>query len=162
MAACIGRRGGAWRGDGRFRRTGVAGRHRRMRRSAGSGRMLEGVPALLGYLPGGFPGARVDMSTLSDLIRDAGLAGRGGGGFATASKIELAERNRADLIINACDGEIGAAKDGWVIAHHLLEVLDAARQLTRGRMAAISGAGAGMRDPQDLHLFAEAPGGLLR
>lgn len=74
------------------------------------------------------------MSALSELIRDAGLTGRGGAGFPTAAKVELAERNRADLIINACDGELGAAKDGWVIAHHLLEVLDAARQLTRGRI----------------------------
>lgn len=74
------------------------------------------------------------MTALTELVREAGLAGRGGGSFSTATKLELAQQHRADLIINACDGEVDARKDGWVIEHHLMDVLGAAAQLTTGRV----------------------------
>jgi NADH:ubiquinone oxidoreductase subunit F (NADH-binding) len=76
----------------------------------------------------------VVVSALPALLLSAGLTGRGGADFPTGTKLELAERHRADLIVNACDGELDASKDGWVVAHHLPEVLAAARQLTRGRV----------------------------
>ncbi|MFF3570988.1 NADH-ubiquinone oxidoreductase-F iron-sulfur binding region domain-containing protein [Nocardia jiangxiensis] len=74
------------------------------------------------------------MSALSELLLDAGLTGRGGAGFPTGVKLELAERHNAELIINACDGELDSGKDAWVVAHHLPEVLEGARYLTRRHM----------------------------
>lgn len=52
-------------------------------------------------------------------LAGAGLTGRGGAGFDTATKVRLARENRARLIVNACDGELGAAKDAWIVAHRL-------------------------------------------
>ncbi|WP_019925163.1 NADH-ubiquinone oxidoreductase-F iron-sulfur binding region domain-containing protein [Nocardia sp. BMG111209] len=74
------------------------------------------------------------MSTLSDLLLAAGLTGRGGAAFPTGAKVALAERHDADLIVNACDGELHARKDGWVVAHHLPEMLAATEHLTRRRV----------------------------
>ncbi|MGV9672610.1 NADH-ubiquinone oxidoreductase-F iron-sulfur binding region domain-containing protein [Gordonia sp. NPDC003504] len=74
------------------------------------------------------------MNAIADLLTDAGLTGRGGAGFPTGVKVDLAHRHGADLIINACDGEIDATKDGWVIAHRLDAVLTGARLLTAGRI----------------------------
>ncbi|MFV0457348.1 MAG: NADH-ubiquinone oxidoreductase-F iron-sulfur binding region domain-containing protein [Actinomycetales bacterium] len=62
---------------------------------------------------------------LVSLLHAAGLDGRGGGGFSTATKIEQARRYRARLIVNGCDGEIGADKDTAVLTHRLDEVLRA-------------------------------------
>ena len=56
---------------------------------------------------------------LVELLDAAGLTGRGGAAFSTATKIRAARKHRASLIVNACDGEIGAAKDGYVVAEHL-------------------------------------------
>lgn len=64
--------------------------------------------------------------TLVDTLADAGLTGRGGAGFATARKIEAAHRHGARLVVNACDGEIGAAKDAWVVEHHLEDLVHGA------------------------------------
>ena len=74
------------------------------------------------------------MSDLARLLRTAGLTGRGGAGFPTGAKLELAQRHNAELIVNACDGELDASKDGWVITHHLPEVLEGARLLTLRRI----------------------------
>ncbi len=60
--------------------------------------------------------------TSNDLIvalDEAGLTGRGGAGFSTATKVRAALDHGADLIVNACDGELGAAKDAYVVEHHL-------------------------------------------
>lgn len=57
-------------------------------------------------------------------LHEAGLTGRSGSAFSTAVKLGAALQNRAELIVNACDGEIGAAKDAYVIRHHLAEVRD--------------------------------------
>ncbi|WP_081484795.1 NADH-ubiquinone oxidoreductase-F iron-sulfur binding region domain-containing protein [Gordonia polyisoprenivorans] len=74
------------------------------------------------------------MNPLVRLLTEAGLTGRGGADFPTAVKVEMAQNHSADVIVNACDGELGARKDSWVIAHHLDEVLSGARLVTRGRI----------------------------
>lgn len=61
--------------------------------------------------------------SIAPLLAEAGLAGRGGAGFSTATKVEAAHAHRAALVVNACDGELGAAKDGWVVAHRLPELV---------------------------------------
>ncbi|MCW2775581.1 MAG: hypothetical protein JWN91_3907 [Nocardioides sp.] len=63
---------------------------------------------------------------LADLLESAGLTGRGGAAFSTATKLRAARKHRADLIVNACDGELGATKDAWVVAHHLDELVTGA------------------------------------
>ncbi|HET8595287.1 MAG TPA: NADH-ubiquinone oxidoreductase-F iron-sulfur binding region domain-containing protein [Intrasporangium sp.] len=77
------------------------------------------------------------MSTLVPLLRDAGLTGRGGAAFPTAIKLEAALQHHARLIVNACDGEIGAAKDGWVVEHHLDELVRGATLLSSRRPSTI-------------------------
>lgn len=62
------------------------------------------------------------MSLLTELDR-AGLTGRGGAAFSTAVKIRAAHATGADLIVNACDGEIGAAKDAWIVEHALPQLI---------------------------------------
>ncbi len=71
--------------------------------------------------------------TLADVLDAAGLAGRGGAAFSTATKVRAARASHAELIVNACDGEIGAAKDGWVVEHHLSELVHGATLLAAGR-----------------------------
>ncbi|NKY51497.1 NADH-ubiquinone oxidoreductase-F iron-sulfur binding region domain-containing protein [Nocardia vermiculata] len=74
------------------------------------------------------------MTTVSELVAAAGLTGRGGAEFPTAVKIDAARRHDAELIVNACDGELDARKDGWVVARFLPRVLEGARHLTRQRI----------------------------
>jgi NADH:ubiquinone oxidoreductase subunit F (NADH-binding) len=71
--------------------------------------------------------------TLADLLDAAGLAGRGGAAFSTATKVRAAHAHDAHLVVNACDGEIGAAKDGWVVENHLPELVHGATLLAAGR-----------------------------
>ncbi|MHA7277639.1 NADH-ubiquinone oxidoreductase-F iron-sulfur binding region domain-containing protein [Arthrobacter sp. HLT1-21] len=61
------------------------------------------------------------VTIIDDLVA-AGLTGRGGSAFPTAVKLAAAQRAGAELIINACDGEIGAAKDAYVLKRYLAEV----------------------------------------
>jgi NADH:ubiquinone oxidoreductase subunit F (NADH-binding) len=78
------------------------------------------------------------MSTpLVPLIGEAGLTGRGGAAFPTAVKLEAALEHHARLIVNACDGEIGAAKDGWVVEHHLDELVRGAALLSARRPSTV-------------------------
>jgi NADH:ubiquinone oxidoreductase subunit F (NADH-binding) len=72
------------------------------------------------------------VDSLVSLLADAGLTGRGGAAFSTATKLEAARAHRAHLVVNACDGELGAAKDGWVVERHLAELVEGAR-LVAGR-----------------------------
>jgi NADH:ubiquinone oxidoreductase subunit F (NADH-binding) len=74
---------------------------------------------------------------LESLLREAGLTGRGGAAFPTALKLEAARDHRARLIVNAADGEIGAAKDGWVVEHHLDELVHGATLLSPRRASTI-------------------------
>lgn len=69
---------------------------------------------------------------LVQAVRQAGLTGRGGAGFSTAIKIQALFDYDADLIVNACDGELGAAKDAWVVQHHLGEIRAAVDLLANG------------------------------
>lgn len=71
--------------------------------------------------------------TLAHLLDAAGLTGRGGAAFPTGTKVAAAVAGDADLVVNACDGEIGAAKDGWVVAHHLAELVEGASLVSAGR-----------------------------
>ena len=69
---------------------------------------------------------------LTALLEQAGLDGRGGAGFPASVKVARAQRHRAGLIVNACDGEIGSGKDTYVVTRHLPEVLDAVALLRLG------------------------------
>lgn len=75
--------------------------------------------------------------TIVEELRAAGLAGRGGAAFSTAIKVQAAHDNRADLIVNACDGEIGATKDGWVVQHRLDELARGAALVTPHKRAKV-------------------------
>ena len=70
--------------------------------------------------------------TLTSLLADAGLTGRGGAAFSTARKVEAAHAHGAHLVVNACDGELGATKDGWVVTHHLAELVEGAAAVASG------------------------------
>ena len=68
---------------------------------------------------------------LVDLLEDSGLTGGGGAGFGTAVKVRAAVSAGASLIVNGCDGEYGAVKDAYVVAHHLDELVHGANLLGR-------------------------------
>ena len=70
--------------------------------------------------------------TIVPLLAEAGLTGRGGAAFSTATKVAAAHAHDAHLVVNACDGELGAAKDGWVVAHRLGELVDGATEIAAG------------------------------
>ena len=65
----------------------------------------------------------------------------GGAGFSTALKLRAAATEGASLVVNACDGEYGAVKDGYVVAYHLSELVRGAESLDRNgfRYAAARG-----------------------
>ncbi len=69
---------------------------------------------------------------LVGLLDRAGLTGRGGAAFSTAVKVRAAHEHGAHLIVNACDGEVGAVKDGYVVERHLDELVDGARLVSGG------------------------------
>ena len=73
------------------------------------------------------------MTDILDLLDAAGLTGRGGAAFSTALKVRAAREEGAAVIVNACDGEIGAAKDGYVVEHHLAELVRGAELVTPAR-----------------------------
>jgi NADH:ubiquinone oxidoreductase subunit F (NADH-binding) len=62
-------------------------------------------------------------ASLAALLEAAGLSGRGGAGFSTAVKVRAAATEGASLVVNACDGEYGAVKDGYVVGYHLKELV---------------------------------------
>jgi len=66
------------------------------------------------------------MTELERLLADAGLTGRGGAAYPAADKIAAARANSAGLIVNACDGELDAAKDWFVVSRHLDELVHGA------------------------------------
>ncbi len=70
---------------------------------------------------------------LLDALDAAGLTGRGGAAFPSAVKLRAMTRRRTAVIVNACDGELGAVKDGWVVANHRDELLRGATLV--GRLA---------------------------
>ena len=94
------------------------------------------------------------MTELGVLLEAAGLTGRGGAAFSTAIKLKAAKENGAELIVNACDGEVGAAKDAWIVAHHLHELIEGAGLVTSGRRPRVSYAA--HRGSRTAHLLAAA------
>lgn len=76
------------------------------------------------------------MSLVDDL-HAAGLTGRGGAAFSTGVKVDAAHDHGAHLVVNACDGEIGAAKDAFVVEHHLEELVRGAHLVALGRRRGI-------------------------
>ncbi|QKE83381.1 NADH-ubiquinone oxidoreductase-F iron-sulfur binding region domain-containing protein [Arthrobacter sp. NEB 688] len=72
------------------------------------------------------------MSLVEDL-HAAGLTGRGGAAFSTGVKVAAAHDHGAHLVVNACDGEVGAAKDAFVVEHHLAELVEGAHLVAPGR-----------------------------
>lgn len=71
--------------------------------------------------------------TLVELLDAAGLTGRGGAAFRTAVKVRAAHDSGAHLVVNACDGEIGAAKDAHVVEHHLDALVRGTELVAPGR-----------------------------
>jgi NADH:ubiquinone oxidoreductase subunit F (NADH-binding) len=69
--------------------------------------------------------------SIVDVLDEAGLTGRGGAAFQTAVKLRAAFANRAQLIVNVCDGEIGAQKDAHVVQHHRDELIRGAQLISR-------------------------------
>jgi NADH:ubiquinone oxidoreductase subunit F (NADH-binding) len=69
---------------------------------------------------------------LVQLLEQSGLTGLGGAAFSTATKVRAAHEHGAALIVNACDGEIGAVKDAYVVEEHLPELVRGAT-LVAGR-----------------------------
>ena len=67
--------------------------------------------------------------TFTSLLAEAGLTGRGGAAFSTATKVAAAHAHGAALVVNACDGELGATKDAWVVANRLGELIDGATEI---------------------------------
>ena len=70
---------------------------------------------------------------LVDVLDASGLTGRGGAAFSTAVKVRAAHEHGAHLVVNACDGEIGAVKDAHVVEHHLDELVHGARLVSGAR-----------------------------
>ncbi|GAA2498251.1 NADH-ubiquinone oxidoreductase-F iron-sulfur binding region domain-containing protein [Terrabacter carboxydivorans] len=70
--------------------------------------------------------------TIVSLLAEAGLTGRGGAAFSTATKVAAAHAHDAQLVVNACDGELGATKDAWVVANRLGELIDGASEIADG------------------------------
>ncbi|MBB2890293.1 NADH-ubiquinone oxidoreductase-F iron-sulfur binding region domain-containing protein [Flexivirga oryzae] len=71
------------------------------------------------------------MTELEQLLAEAGLTGRGGAAYPAAHKIAAARANGAGLIVNACDGEMDAAKDWFVVSRHLEELVHGAGMIAR-------------------------------
>lgn len=77
------------------------------------------------------PAARQRVACL-DALREAGLRGSGGAGFATADKIEAATTKSLDLLlINAMECEPGVASDTALVAERAEAVLDGVYALMR-------------------------------
>ncbi len=59
-------------------------------------------------------------------IKDAGLTGRGGGGFPTAQKWEMVKNavgEKKYVVCNAAEGEPDVAKDGFILENHPEKVI---------------------------------------
>lgn len=64
---------------------------------------------------------------LIEKLKEAGLKGRGGGGFPVGLKWELAKKAKGKtkyVICNASEGEPNVFKDGYILRNYLREVID--------------------------------------
>lgn len=105
------------------------------------------------------------MTFIEQLLAEAGLTGRGGAGFPTAQKLAGAREHDAALIVNACDGELDAAKDWFVVSRHLAELVEGAGLITatvtyaarRGSatLRLLTGAGLPVLDVPDRYVASE-------
>jgi NADH:ubiquinone oxidoreductase subunit F (NADH-binding) len=74
-------------------------------------------------------------------IKEAGLVGRGGGGFSTGEKWEIVKndpRKEKYVICNGAEGELGVFKDKYILENHLEEVVNGV-SLAMKEMDAIKG-----------------------
>jgi NADH:ubiquinone oxidoreductase subunit F (NADH-binding) len=80
----------------------------------------------------------VDPRGIAELLEDAGLRGRGGAGFPTATKIRAVRENgrRAVVVANGTEGEPVAAKDKVLLGYLPHLVLDGAVVAARAVRAA--------------------------
>lgn len=126
------------------------------------------------------PAGLIDPTGLLAALDGAGLTGRGGAAFPTATKVRAAVRAGAPLIVNACDGEVDAAKDAYVVREHLPELVRGAGRLAGDRvtyaarrgsdtLARLRAAGLPVLDVPDRYVSSEesalvalAAGGLAR
>ena len=78
------------------------------------------------------------VDELLDLTRSAGLRGRGGAGFPFATKLEVAaaRRTRAEVVVNASEGEPASFKDAALVLARPHLVLDGASVTARACMSA--------------------------
>jgi NADH:ubiquinone oxidoreductase subunit F (NADH-binding) len=70
---------------------------------------------------------QTDPAEVIEIIRKAGLRGRGGGGFATAIKWDGVRRNQASrkfVCANGAEGEPGTFKDRYLMRHNPYQILE--------------------------------------
>ncbi|MQA00946.1 MAG: hypothetical protein GEU80_16795 [Dehalococcoidia bacterium] len=71
--------------------------------------------------------AETDPAFVIDALRAAGLRGRGGAGFPTATKwrgIFTSRSSRRFICCNGAEGEPGTFKDRWILRHNPFQVLE--------------------------------------
>jgi NADH:ubiquinone oxidoreductase subunit F (NADH-binding) len=91
-----------------------------------------GDPTLEAHLRrnGGLPLTTIDGSRLLAELERAGLTGRGGAGFPTFKKLQLAQSGvRTTLVVNVMEGEPASAKDRYLVSKSPHLVVDGAEIL---------------------------------
>lgn len=96
-------------------------------------RHLDHGPSLEAHVRGHGHLRASTVEELLDLTRSAGLRGRGGAGFPFATKLEVAaaRRARAEVVVNASEGEPASFKDAALVLARPHLVLDGASVTAR-------------------------------
>lgn len=66
-------------------------------------------------------------SDIIQQLKNSGLRGRGGAGFPTGQKWEIFKNAKSDkkyIILNAAEGDPQMSKDGYLLTHHLKDVIE--------------------------------------